>query len=81
MSFRSLASSRCSVRMKTILASALRVQRRLARFSAADVWCSNPGFATLGGAEGLPCDSLRNSSQKRSRCPGGDKSGDCALPA
>ena len=69
MSFRSRASSRCSVRMKTVLASALRVQRRLALFSAADVWCSNPGFATRGGggggrAEGLPCDGLRNSSQK-----------------
>ena len=54
MSFRSRASSRCSVRMKTVLASALRVQRRLALFSAADVWCGNPGFATLGGRRVCP---------------------------
>ena len=52
MSFRSRDSSHCSVRMKTVLASTLRVRRRLALVSAIDVWCINPGFATLGGGGG-----------------------------
>ena len=54
MSFKSRDFSRCSVRIKTVLASALRAQRRLALFSAADVWCSNPGFATVGGRRVCP---------------------------
>ena len=54
MSFTSRVSSRCSVRMKTVLASALRVQRRLAFFLAADVRCSNQGFATFRGRRVWP---------------------------